>query len=267
MAYYGNKEAAMLKPGTILEALYERTQPAAQGTVVLDLRVGLGYVGVRLENHSMGLAALLSDVFPSGCMVLQNAGMYAGSPAASLLKYLVEGKNPLERAIGLATANALIDPPRDARDDREATSYFNLQAGERVVMIGLFSPLVQRILSTGATLTVIEKNPERMKIPGEREKEEALQGCDVAIITATTLLNNTFEETVNGLGTPRCTALIGPSTPLLPEIFQGTPVTHLGGAVVADSDRIMRIISEAGGTPAMRPALRFVNLSIKRDLL
>jgi hypothetical protein len=44
-------------------------------------------------------------------------------------------------------------------------------------------------------------------------------------------------------------------------------VTHLGGAVVADSDRIMRIISEAGGTPAMRPALRFVNLSIKRDLL
>jgi len=256
----------MLRPGTILEALYERTKPAAEGTEVLDLRVGLGYVGARLGNHSMGLAALLSGAISSGCLVLQNAGTYAGSSASSLLKYLVEGKNPLERAIGLATANALIDPPRDAMDDREATSYFNLQAGERVVMIGLFSPLVQRILSTGATLTVIEKNPERMEMPGEREKEKALKGCDIAIITATTLLNNTFEETINSLGMPRCVAVIGPSTPLLPEIFLETPVTHLGGAVVADPDRIMRIISEAGGTPAMRPALRFVNLIIKRDL-
>jgi uncharacterized protein (DUF4213/DUF364 family) len=256
----------MLRPGTILEALYERIKPAAESSEVLDLRVGLGYVGAKLKNHSMGLAALLFDAIPAGCTALQNAGAYAGSPASSLLKYLVEGKNSLERAIGLATANALIDPPRDNPDDREATTYLGLQAGERVVMIGLFAPLVRRILATGATLTVIEKNPERMEIPGEREKEKALKGCDVAIITATTLLNNTFEETVNSLATPRCAAVIGPSTPLLPEIFRDTPVTQLGGAVVIDPDRVMRIISEAGGTPAMRPALRFVNLIVKRDL-
>jgi uncharacterized protein (DUF4213/DUF364 family) len=59
--------------------------------------------------------------------------------------------------------------------------------------------------------------------------------------------------------------VIGPSTPLLPEIFHDTPVTHLGGAVVTDPDRVMRIISEAGGTPAMRTALRFVNLTTKRN--
>jgi hypothetical protein len=41
-------------------------------------------------------------------------------------------------------------------------------------------------------------------------------------------------------------------------------VTHLGGAVIADPDRVMQIISEAGGTPAMRPALRFVNIIISR---
>ena len=40
------------------------------------------------------------------------AGSFAGSSAADLLQYLVAGKNPLEIAIGLATANALIDPPR-----------------------------------------------------------------------------------------------------------------------------------------------------------
>jgi len=84
----------------------------------------------------------------------------------------------------------------------------------------------------------------------------------VAIITATTLLNHTLEETLAALASPRVVAVIGPSTPLLPAVFSGTPVTHLGGAVVADSTRVLQIISEGGGTPALRPSLRFVNLTI-----
>ncbi len=55
---------------------------------------------------------------------------------------------------------------------------------------------------------------------------------------------------------------MGPSTPLLPEIFRDTPVTHLGGAVVADSARVLQVISEGGGTPALRPYLRFLNLML-----
>ena len=53
---------------------------------------------------------------------------------------------------------------------------------------------------------------------------------------------------------------MGPSTPLVPDIFRNTPVTHLGGAVIADSARVFQIISEGGGTPALRPYLRFVNM-------
>jgi len=44
--------------------------------------------------------------------------------------------------------------------------------------------------------------------------------------------------------------------------FSDTPVTHLGGAVAADTSRILQVISEGGGTPALRPYLRFVNLMI-----
>ena len=80
--------------------------------------------------------------------------------------------------------------------------------------------------------------------------------------SATTLLNNTFEETINLLGKPRSVALMGPSTPLLPAIFRDMPVTHLGGTIIADSARVMQIISEGGGTPALRPYLRFVNIPI-----
>jgi len=253
----------MLKPGTILNRLYEQLEPAAKNRRIADLRLGLSYVGVKLDNGEAGLAAVLPDITSRGCTVLPDAGRYAGSPAADLLQYLRDEKNVLYRAIGLATANALIEGSAASTEDREATTYFNLHAGEKVAMVGLFSPLVERIRATGASLTVIEKNPERIELLSPENKQQALQDCDVAIITATTLLNNTFEETVGLLGKPRVVALMGPSTPLVPDIFQNTPVTHLGGAVVADSSRVMQIISEGGGTPALRPYLRFVNLILK----
>lgn len=230
---------------------------------IADLRVGLSYVGVKLDNGAGGVAAVVPETTPRGCTVLKEAGTYAGAGAADVLKYLVGGGNALYRAIGLSTANALIEPAAEINDDREATTLFHLKPGERVAMVGLFSPLVERIRATGAILTVIEKNPGRMDLLSPEEKRQALGSCDVAIMTATTLLNHTFEEIISQLGSPRITALMGPSTPLVADIFQGTPVTHLGGVVVVDSARVLQVISEGGGTPALRPYLRFANLILK----
>lgn len=250
----------MLEPGTILNLLYEQLKSSAKNRKVIDLRIGLGYIGVRLDNDATGIAAMLFDALPHGCTVVPAAGSFAGSSATDLLQYLVGGKNPLEIALGLATANTLIETPAGNIDDREATTYLHLQKGVKVAMVGLFAPLVAHILDTGAKLTVIEKNPARMEILSDAEKKEALKSCDIAIITATTLLNSTFEETINSLGTPRSVIVMGPSTPLTTRIFSDTPVTHLGGVIVVDSARVMQIISEGGGTSALRPHLRFVNL-------
>jgi len=250
----------MLKTGVILNRLYERLKSSAKDRKIADLRIGLGYVGVKLDNDSTGIAAVLFDALPHDCMIMPAAGSFAGSAAADLLQHLITGKNPLEIAIGLACANALIKPLADFGDNKEATTYLNLKPGEKVAMVGLFAPLVEKIRATGAILTVIEKNPQRLELLSPEAKRQALKDCDVAIITATTLLNKTFEETLGSLGKPRAVALLGPSTPLIPEIFRNTSVTHLGGIAVADSTRVMQIISEGGGTPALRPYLRFVNL-------
>jgi uncharacterized protein (DUF4213/DUF364 family) len=77
------------------------------------------------------------------------------------------------------------------------------------------------------------------------------------------MLNNTLEKILNNLENPRWVSILGPSTPVCPDIFAGTPVTHLGGSVVLDRKKVMQIVSEGGGTPAMRPYLRFVNLLLK----
>ena len=104
-----------------------------------------------------------------------------------------------------------------------------LRPGERVAMVGLFRPIVPRIEATGVRLSVIERDTP------EKERRDILGACDVAIVTATTLLNGTLEGVLNELGRPRHVALIGPSTPLCEEIFRGSPVTHLGGSAIVDA--------------------------------
>jgi hypothetical protein len=130
-------------------------------------------------------------------------------------------------------------------------------------MVGYFGPLVGRIKKTGANLSIIEKDSARVKIIDDETKDEILRNCTVAVITATSILNNTLEETLNKLGNSRHVVILGPSTPMCGDVFQETPVTHLGGSAILDIRKVMQIISEGGGTPAMRPCLQFINILLR----
>ena len=252
----------MLPRGEIARRLFDSVFHRGENAVIEEVRIGLGYVGVRLDDRRMGLAAMLLHELPSGCSVFPDAGRLAGSKARSLLRNLLEGQNQLTKALGLAAANAVLHAA-SGEDEKDSLSIMKLVSEDHVAMVGLFTPMVPKIEATGAKLTVIERNPARLAVLDKKESGRILKECTVAIITATALLNDTLEEVLNGLGNPRHVAILGPSTPLCPEIFQGTPVNHLGGAAVRDTKKVMQIISEGGGTPAMRPYLRFVNLFVK----
>lgn len=252
----------MLPTGEIARRLFDSVFHRGKNAVIEEVRIGLGYVGLLLDDQRMGLAALLLHELPSGCSVFPDAGRLAGSKARSLLRNLLEGQNQLTKALGLAAANAVLHAA-SGEDEKDSLSIMKLVSEDHVAMVGLFTPMVPKIEATGAKLTVIERNPARLAVLDKKESGRILKECTVAIITATALLNDTLEEVLNGLGNPRHVAILGPSTPLCPEIFQGTPVNHLGGAAVRDTKKVMQIISEGGGTPAMRPYLRFVNLFVK----
>jgi len=252
----------MLPTGEIARRLFDSVFHRGENAVIEEVRIGLGYVGVLLDDRRMGLAALLLHELPSGCSVFPDAGRLAGSRARSLLRNLIEGQNQLTKALGLAAANAVLHAA-SGEDEKDSLSIMKLVSEDHVAMVGLFTPMIPKIEGTGAKLTVIERNPARLAVLDKKESGRILKECTVAIITATALLNDTLEEVLNGLGNPRHVAILGPSTPLCPEIFHDTPVNHLGGARVRDTKKVMQIISEGGGTPAMRPYLRFVNLFVK----
>ncbi len=249
----------MLKKGEIAGGIHAYLERHAAHSEVLDARIGLGYVAVRLEGNRTGLSAVLTRELPGNCESFDKPGRLRGSRSADLLKSLVDGKNPLEKAVGLATANALIDvpPPLDGRDSLDIMA---LEKHDRVAMVGFFPPLVKKIRDRGVPLTVIERNPEKAALLEEPERQRTLQDCSVAIITATSILNDTIEEVLNSLGHPRHVAVLGPSTPMIRAVFESTKVNHLGGALVADAEAVLQVVSEGGGTPAMRSYLNFVNI-------
>ncbi|MGE5855383.1 MAG: Rossmann-like domain-containing protein [Syntrophaceae bacterium] len=247
----------MLETGEIAGRLHRHLAEPSRRFAVEDVRIGASYVAVVLTGGRIGVAARLKEAV--GAEIEPRASeRLSGRPAETLLDRLVCGAGAVERALGLAAANALIHP--DVPDREEDTlGLMKLRPGERVAMVGLFRPIVPRIEATGVRLSVIERDTPH------KERRQALGACDVAIVTATTLLNGTLEEVLNELGRPRHVALLGPSTPLCEKIFRATPVTHLGGSAIVDGAALLQVISRGGGTPDMRPCLRFVNIRVHRS--
>ena len=254
----------MLQRNEIARRLHEHLLKQETGRKVKEVRIGLGYVAVALDKRRTGLAAVLRQDLEYHCGVLEKAGTLSGMPASDLLTYLVTGHDPLERSLGLAAANAFLSA-ESPQEESDALALMNLSSRDHVVMVGLFRPLVPRIEETGAKLTVLERqiHKARSGILSFKNRGDILKKCSVAIITATSILNNTLETILNELGDPRWVSILGPSTPVCRDIFVGTPVTHLGGSVVMNQPKVMQIVSEGGGTPALRPSLRFVNLILR----
>ena len=73
-----------------------------------DVRIGLGYTAVMLENHQVGLAYTFRKDFSDSCSVFQGSGSLAGQKAKALLSFL-KSEQSIELSLGLATANALLN--------------------------------------------------------------------------------------------------------------------------------------------------------------
>lgn len=251
----------MLQESTIARRLVESLYLEADSVMVKDVRIGLGFTAVQLEDGRTGLSAVLRHEIKAGCTILNEAGTLKGKKAKFLLEMLLGSESIVSKSLGLAAANAVFSSHELKDVSREDTiGLINLVPEDHVVMVGLFKPLIPRIKSITSHLTVIEKDLSRGEAVPLEKGQDALKDCTVLLITATSIMNNTLEQTLNTLGSPRRVVLLGPSTPLAKEIFLDTPVNHLAGSRVKDPERVLQIVSEGGGTGIMRPYLDFINL-------
>jgi uncharacterized protein (DUF4213/DUF364 family) len=242
---------------TIENRLMNFLMPRTETAKISDVRIGLGYCAVKIAGGHAGVAWTPKSNAPC-CTHLQSAGTLAGRPASELLTMLADEKSALARAVGLASANALLAASPQSTLKEEVISTLNVTGDDRVVMVGYFAPVISQLKKTGCKLDILELNPHHGENTLSPEQgKEAMAQCTVAVITGTTLINGTFDEVVAGLGNPRAVVLLGPSSPLCGDVFSGTKITHVAGSRVKDADEVLRIVSEGGGTMLMKPHLAF----------
>lgn len=235
--------------------------PRAADRVVEDIRIGLGYTAVRLDDGSCGVAYTFRDEIREGCSVLQAAGTLCGRRASELARW-AHLPDPLAAATGLATLNALAGCPPDA-NDTGFLAVLGCGPEDEVGMVGNFGPLVQPLRNRCRALHVLDRHPERGSgILPEQAAEEVLPRCHAVILSATTLINRTLDGLLDLCRGAREVAVLGPSTPMLPEIFRGTGVTLLSGVRVTDPARMLRTVSEGGGTRQFGGAVRKVTVRV-----
>jgi uncharacterized protein (DUF4213/DUF364 family) len=129
-------------------------------------------------------------------------------------------------------------------------------------MVGYFGPLIPVLRLTNCKLDILELKTDKPGILSPAEGRASLATCSVAIITATTIITDTLDELLAGLGKPRAVVILGPSSIMYPAVFSGTPVTHIAGAWVRDAGAVEKIVSEGGGTMILKKHLEFVTVCL-----
>jgi uncharacterized protein (DUF4213/DUF364 family) len=199
------------------------------------------FCAIELDDGSLGLSfVLLGDTLAR--LRGADAGAVAGLPALELARRYAQAQG-LQRTLGFAAVNALTrhlfdraayEPP----PAQGSIGDLDLAPGDHVGMVGLFPPLVKRVLETGARLTVIEL---REDLAGLREGWRVsldpadLGACNKVLSTSTVLLNDTLEAVLAHCRRAQRVSLVGPGAGCLPDPLFARGVTLLGGSWIVDA--------------------------------
>ena len=217
---------------TINEELIQSLLPGK----ILAVQVGLSRTAVIVETEDgirCGLAATLSNPdFEHHCNPsVRNAG-HLHELAYTDLASLVESPSFTEVAIGMATINALLPRHPEQWVELNAEDYLVEHGmGKNVAVVGHF-PFVDRLKPLAKQLWVLELTPKNGDFPAQAAPEIIPQ-ADMVAITATTLINRTFQGLIELCRPDARVLLIGPSTPLSPVLYD-YGVDILSGTIVTD---------------------------------
>jgi uncharacterized protein (DUF4213/DUF364 family) len=200
------------------------------------------FCALELEDGALGLSYVLLDDTLERLRAGSGRFDPAGADALALAHGYVDGVG-IGRTLGFAAANALtrclFDRAGFAPDaSADSIGQLDPRREDHIGMIGLFKPLLGRILASGARLTIIELNPQ---LAGVQDgyvvtlDAEALADCDKVVSTSTLLLNDTLDRMLAACRKARWFAMVGPSAGCLPDRLFARGVTLLGGNWIIDN--------------------------------
>jgi uncharacterized protein (DUF4213/DUF364 family) len=247
---------------TVIDKLKSAALAGGGTTLTADVRIGLGYTAVQLVDGRCGLAYTFRSETATGCSPFDVLRPLAGRPAADLINLLGSG-DLTASSVGVAAANAVGNTAGVGGAGGDILEQLELYPSDSVGMVGNFIPIVSAVRSRVASLTIFELSavPEDGILPTEMIPER-LPDCQVALITATAIVNHTIDDVLAAAGNCREVVILGASTPLIREVFADTPVTGLSGVIVDSPRDVLQIVSEGGGIRMFKTCVRKVNVRL-----
>ncbi len=233
----------------IIDRLLAAAQEELARRRIADVRIGLGYTAVLLDDGSCGLAGTVTDGTNSCCTYLDQAGELIGKGASEVAGYALV-PDPVAASVGVAALNAVMN--RGGGPSPNPLDVLPVD-GATVGMIGRFEPFIPALEHRAKELYVFERRPLAPDVLPDWAAERLLPKCDVVILTAIALINGTLDHLLEL--TEGEVALIGPTTPMSP-ILGEYGVKHLFGTLVTDPEKVLAIVSQAGGTQRFKGATK-----------
>jgi uncharacterized protein (DUF4213/DUF364 family) len=211
------------------------------------------FCALELEDGALGLSYVLLDDTLARLAAERERFALEGADALLVARRYVEGRG-VERTLGFAAINALTRSLFDRAGYEPPVSMDSIgqidpQPQDHVGMIGLFTPLLDRVVRAGAHLTVVELKPE---LAGERDGYRVtldaaeLAGCEKILTTSTILLNDTLDRMLASCGQARIFAMIGPGAGCLPDPLFARGVTRMGGSWITDTRGFLETLASGG---------------------
>jgi uncharacterized protein (DUF4213/DUF364 family) len=205
-----------------------------------------------------GLSSTFRDEHPHHGMV-RGVGDLRNKSALELAEY-AKSDNLLEASIGMATINSLIDIDETKCDAENALDVLIEKGeGKDIAVVGHF-PWIPKLRQVARKLWVLEQRPQAGDLPAEAA-EDILPKADVVAITGTSLINHTAEKLL-GLARGSFVVMVGPTSPLLPVLFDWG-VHVVSGTKVVEPEKVIRSISEGAIFPQVQ-GVKLMNMRNRR---
>lgn len=196
-----------------------------------------------------GLAStMLSSRHPHHAPI-QDAGELHHRTAQDLAEWILSD-NLLEASIGMAAVNSLTEIDESRLVDINAAEVIKEKSKDRnLAVVGHF-PFVEKIRKIPRNCWVIEKQPVGDDFP-EDAAGEYIPQADVVAITGTAFINHTMKNLLTLCRPGAMVMVLGPSTPMLPLLFDHG-IHYLSGSRIVDEEAAIATIQQGASFPQVR---------------
>lgn len=210
-----------------------------EDAAVKEVRIGPFWTAVW--SRRCGLSSTLFEHDHAAGPPVKEPGTLKNKSALELAS-LAESDSTLERSVGLAAINSLIDIKEEHAVEINASELLaKLGKDKTVCVVGHF-PFIPRLEKAVGKLFVLERRPRMNDLPAE-EAHRIIPQADVVAITGTALLNGTMDGLLKLCRPEAKVMVLGPTTPLS-AIWFNQGVDFISGTVVTDPAFVLDMVSQ-----------------------